>query len=58
MENNCSNANRAVGCSVSQCKHHCSMENYCSLDVIQVGTHEANPTMSQCTDCMSFEAKA
>lgn len=55
---NCSKANRAIGCTVSQCKFHCSQENFCSLDSIQVGTHEANPSMEQCTDCMSFVAKA
>ena len=31
--------------------------NYCSLERILVGTHEANPTMDQCTDCKSFQMK-
>lgn len=51
-------ANRCIACTVEQCTHHCSSENYCSLDKIQVGTHESNPTVKQCTDCMSFELKA
>ena len=34
--------------------NHCKGENYCSLDRIQVGTHEYNPTEDQCTDCKSF----
>ncbi|MBQ4137557.1 MAG: DUF1540 domain-containing protein [Clostridia bacterium] len=51
-------ANRSIECSVTQCKNHCQSENYCSLDVIKVGTHEANPTVEQCTDCMSFECKS
>ena len=51
------NANRSIECTVSQCAHHCGTENYCSLNKILVGTHEANPTMDQCTDCMSFERK-
>lgn len=50
-------ANRAIRCTVTQCKHHCASEDYCSLDSIQVGTHEAGPTVKQCTDCMSFDRK-
>ena len=50
-------ANNSIECTVTQCKHHCESENYCSLNKIMVGTHEANPTMCQCTDCMSFDAK-
>jgi hypothetical protein len=29
-------------------------EDYCSLDCIKVGTHEANPTVPECTECDSF----
>lgn len=50
-------ANKCVECTVHQCANHCETENYCSLDRIQVGTHEANPTVDQCTDCMSFHRK-
>ena len=53
---NC-HANKSIECTVSQCAHHCASENYCSLDKILVGTHEANPTVDQCTDCMSFRKK-
>jgi hypothetical protein len=56
MNCNC-NANHAIACTVEQCAHHCPTENYCSLTKIQVGTHEANPTMDQCTDCQSFQKK-
>ena len=49
--------NESIRCSVQQCKFHCQDQNYCSLDSIQVGTHETNPTMNQCTDCESFELK-
>jgi len=52
---NCSNPNRSIKCTVQQCAHHCDRENYCSLDCITVGTHELNPTVEQCTDCMSFK---
>ena len=44
---NC-NANKSIECTVSQCAHHCNTANYCSLDKILVGTHEANPSMD-CT---------
>ena len=53
---NC-HANKCIECTVAQCAHHCQSENYCSLDRIMVGTHEANPTMDQCTDCKSFKKK-
>ncbi len=52
-----STANKCIKCTVKQCKFHCQQENYCSLDCITVGTHEANPSMDQCTDCMSFQCK-
>ena len=51
------NWNRSIQCTVTQCKHHCGSENYCSLDQIQVGTHESDPTVKECTDCMSFAKK-
>ena len=54
--NNCK-ANHCIECSVTQCANHCQSENYCALERIRVGTHEANPTMDQCTDCKSFELK-
>ena len=53
---NC-NANKHIECTVKQCTHHCGEANFCSLDKILVGTHEANPAMDQCTDCMSFRKK-
>ena len=53
---NC-HANKCIECNVSDCANHCSGENYCSLDRILVGTHECDPTVDQCTDCMSFRKK-
>ena len=50
-------ANKCIECTVTQCKHHCTSENYCSLDKIQVGTHEKQPTVPSCTDCNSFAPK-
>ena len=53
---NC-HANKSIECTVQQCMHHCCESNFCSLDRILVGTHEANPTDIQCTDCKSFQKK-
>ena len=50
-------ANKSIECTVHQCARHCNESNYCSLERILVGTHEANPSMDQCTDCMSFRKK-
>ena len=52
MENK--TANYCIACTVTQCRNHVKTANYCALDKIQVGTHESNPTVSQCTDCESF----
>ena len=49
--------NTAIHCTVDQCANHCSSAEYCALDSIHVGTHEAAPSMDQCTDCMSFKRK-
>lgn len=58
MDNKCCNANMSIKCSVTQCRNHCQTKDYCSLDSIQVGTHEANPTMVECTDCTSFQLRS
>ena len=50
-------ANHSIRCTVSSCVNHCDCENYCSLDSIQVGTHECDPKQAQCTDCQSFAKK-
>lgn len=60
MENSCGcsdGKNSNIKCSVSQCKYNNEASGYCSLEQIEVGTHEANPTMPQCTDCESFVLK-
>ncbi len=55
--NNCKDkANKSIECTVSECKYHCSAENYCSLDTVKIGTHESHPTEKQCVDCESFVA--
>ena len=56
--NGCScTPNKAIHCTVTNCANHCQNEQYCGLTSIQVGTHEANPTKDQCTDCQSFQMK-
>ena len=47
-------ANHSIKCSVENCKYHCSAEQFCSLDCVLIGTHETDPTESECTDCKSF----
>ena len=46
--------NECIKCTVEQCRHHHNTKNYCTLESIQVGTHEMNPTKDQCTDCIRF----
>ena len=54
--NACSNTpNTAIHCTVTQCTHHCSGQQFCGLNSIRVGTHELNPSKDQCTDCLSFQ---
>ncbi len=46
--------NSAILCTVTSCAHHCKSDNHCGLPTIQVGTHETNPKVEQCTDCQNF----
>ena len=46
--------NPNIRCSVSQCRYNMVSEDYCGLNCIHVGTHEANPTVPECVDCNSF----
>ena len=54
---NCSNPKKSIGSTVTHCEYPCSGQNYCTLEKITVGTHEANPTVIECTDCESFKPK-
>ena len=56
MEHN-ERENRSIHCTVSQCAHHCSACDYCSLDTVDIGTHESNPTVPKCVDCNSFKMR-
>ena len=54
--NGCScTPNASIKCSVTSCAHHCKDVDHCGLNTIQVGTHETNPSMDQCTDSRSFQ---
>ncbi len=57
MDHSNCKANKCIECSVTSCDNHCATENYCSLDHIRVGTHECDPTVDACTDCLSFVKK-
>lgn len=47
-------ANTNIECTVSQCANHSKSQEYCALNKVKIGTHEANPTQTQCVDCESF----
>lgn len=49
--------NKSIHCTVQQCQYNCQGEDYCTLDQVKIGTHEAKPTVPQCVDCNSFKAK-
>lgn len=46
--------NQSIHCTVKSCAHHNKTSDYCVLDKINVGTHEADPTVCECVDCESF----
>ncbi|MBW6411496.1 DUF1540 domain-containing protein [Clostridium weizhouense] len=46
--------NPSIKCSIKNCRYHNQNENYCTLEQIKVGTHEAHPKKIECTDCESF----
>lgn len=47
--------NECIMCTVKNCMHHAKDMNYCTLEKINVGTHEVNPKMCECTDCNSYK---
>lgn len=49
--------NKAIRCTVNQCRYHCGAQDFCSLNSIKVGTHESDPDFCECVDCESFERK-
>lgn len=49
--------NKHIKCDVNNCEYHCTQADYCSLDCVCIGTHESNPTKTECVDCKSFKCK-
>ncbi|MBM7836577.1 DUF1540 domain-containing protein [Clostridium sardiniense] len=49
------NHNSSIKCIVDECKYHCKDDDYCTLNVIEVGKHEIKAESKKCTDCNSFE---
>ena len=49
--------NESIKCTVNNCQYNEQARSYCTLQQIQIGTHESNPTMDECTDCKSFKLK-
>jgi len=47
--------NNSIACTVTECKHHCKEDNYCTLNQIMVSKHETEATTPECTDCKSFK---
>jgi len=52
-----SDKNPCIQCTIFSCANHNESEEYCALEQIQVGTHESDPKVVECTDCQSFEKK-
>lgn len=48
------NHNDSIGCNVTECRNHCTEDNYCTLNKIQVIKHSSQATTPECTDCGSF----
>lgn len=46
--------NSNIHCTVKQCAYNMETEDYCTLDMVKIGTHEADPKVPECTDCNSF----
>lgn len=54
------NPNKSISCDVTNCVHNCGCSDgrYCTKEGgIKIGTHEANPTVPECTDCLSFKLR-
>ncbi len=57
MHNDKNCCNKSIACTVTSCANHNQKENYCTLNTVNVGTHETDPCQCQCVDCMSFKKK-
>ena len=50
--------NNSIGCTVDTCKYHCQSANYCTKNVIEVGSCNCDAKTSDATCCQSFEMRA
>lgn len=51
------NNNTHIGCNVTECRHHSTTEDYCTLEHIDVVKNTAEADCEKCTDCSSFEKR-
>ena len=49
--------NECIRCTINYCAYNNEQACRCTLDSIQIGTHEQNPTKKECVDCESFKNK-
>ena len=49
--------NECIRCTINNCAYNNEQACRCTLDSIQIGTHESNPTKKECVDCESFKNK-
>lgn len=49
------NHNSSIGCTVSECTHHCKDDNYCTLNKIEVVKNTQTANTVEATDCGSFK---
>lgn len=51
-------ANHNIRCNINECANHCTGENCCALDSIEIRCcTNSHPMNKECTECASFEAK-
>ena len=48
--------NRCIGCTVQQCRHHSDSEDYCTLERVQIGTHENDPGIQALVKALQSDA--
>ena len=43
-----------IHCTVKQCANNLEHEDFCTLEMVNIGTHESDPEVPECVDCNSF----
>ncbi len=49
--------NHSIGCTVRDCAFHSQVQEYCSLQKIEVGCCDCHPDHPEGTCCQSFKKK-